>query len=58
VGLERAGVHHWRRSARVRPGDELASAFGDLERTSFGFQQIGSVALAVLGLGLFLQALA
>jgi GT2 family glycosyltransferase len=40
-------------------GDGLASAFGGLERTSFGFRQIGSVALtAVLGLGLFLQALA
>jgi hypothetical protein len=40
-------------------GDGLASAFGGLERTSFGFRQIGSVLLtAVLAVGLFLQALA
>jgi GT2 family glycosyltransferase len=40
-------------------GDGLASAFGGLERTSFGFRQIGSVLLtAVLAIGLFLQALA
>jgi hypothetical protein len=40
-------------------GDGLASAFGGIERTSFGFRQIGSVLLtSVLALGLFLQALA
>jgi hypothetical protein len=40
-------------------GDGLASALGGLERTSFGFRQIGSVLLmAVLAIGLFLQALA
>jgi GT2 family glycosyltransferase len=40
-------------------GDGLASAFGGLERTTFGFRQIGSVLLtAVLAVGLFLQALA
>ncbi len=39
-------------------GDGLASAFGGLERTSFGFRQIGSVLLTgVLAIGLFLQAL-
>jgi GT2 family glycosyltransferase len=40
-------------------GDGLSSAFGGLERASFGFRQIGSVLLAgVLALGLSLQALA
>jgi GT2 family glycosyltransferase len=40
-------------------GDGLASAFGGLERSSFGLRQIGSVLLAtVLALGLSLQALA
>jgi GT2 family glycosyltransferase len=40
-------------------GDGLASAFGGLERSSFGFRQIGSVLLAgILGLGMSLQALA
>jgi GT2 family glycosyltransferase len=40
-------------------GDGLASAFGGLERASFGFRQIGGVALAaVLALGVPLQMLA
>jgi GT2 family glycosyltransferase len=40
-------------------GDGLASAFGGLERSTFGFRQVGSVLLTVvLALGLSLQALA
>jgi GT2 family glycosyltransferase len=40
-------------------GDGVASAFGGLERASFGFRQIGSLLLTlVLALGLSLQALA
>ncbi len=40
-------------------GDGLSSAIGGMERSSFGFRQIGGVLLAiVLGLGLSLQALA
>jgi hypothetical protein len=40
-------------------GDGLASAFGGLERSSFGFRQIGSVLLTgILVLGLSLQVLA
>jgi GT2 family glycosyltransferase len=39
-------------------GDGLASAFGGLERSSFGFRQIGSVVLTgVLALGMTLQIL-
>ena len=40
-------------------GDGLASAFGGLERSTFGFRQIGGVILAgVLIIGVFLQTLA
>ena len=60
MGVERAGVHHLAAVCTAfLLGDGLASAFGGLERASFGFRQIGSSLLtAVLVLGLSLQALA